>query len=194
MSFRPDHDAGSDDPEGDEESQATPKDDASKGQDASGDTSGASKQDQESSSKEPVNSDQQQDASASSNDPTTKKKTESVSESPKDWFTRVTNEGHEVLWHPKASAMCPTLLTGIRSSDPRNIDIHRMGTQAGDLLTWRSMRSISARDSLLLPLIPLEATAWENGFVPETQGLPSDELESRILPLLPQLSHMVSAP
>ena len=41
---------------------------------------------------------------------------------------------------------------------------------------------------------PLEATAWENGFVPETQGLPSDELESRILPLLPQLSHMVSAP
>ena len=122
MSFRPDHDAGSDDPEGDEESQATPKDDASKGQDASGDTSGASKQDQESSSKEPVNSDQQQDASASSNDPTTKKKTESVSESPKDWFTRVTNEGHEVLWHPKASAMCPTLLTGIRSSDPTNID------------------------------------------------------------------------
>ena len=41
---------------------------------------------------------------------------------------------------------------------------------------------------------PLEATAWENGFVPETQGLPSDELELRILPLLPQLSYMVPAP
>ena len=41
---------------------------------------------------------------------------------------------------------------------------------------------------------PLEATAWENGFVPETQGLPSDELELRMLPLLPQLSYMVSAP
>ena len=41
---------------------------------------------------------------------------------------------------------------------------------------------------------PLEATAWENGFVPETHGLPSDELEQRTLPLLPQLSHMVSAP
>ena len=41
---------------------------------------------------------------------------------------------------------------------------------------------------------PLEATAWENGFVPETQGLPSVELEVRMLPLLPQLSYMVSAP
>ena len=29
---------------------------------------------------------------------------------------------------------------------------------------------------------------------PETHGLPSDELEPRTLPLLPQLSHMVSAP
>ena len=38
---------------------------------------------------------------------------------------------------------------------------------------------------------PLEATAWENGFVPETHGLPSEELEPRMLPLLPQLSHMV---
>ena len=115
-------DTGSDDPEGEEKSQTTPEDDASKEQDASGDASGASKQDQESSSKEPENSDQQQDASASSSDPTTKKKTESVSESPKDWFTRVTNEGQAVLWHPKASAMCPTLLTGIRSSDPMNIN------------------------------------------------------------------------
>ena len=41
---------------------------------------------------------------------------------------------------------------------------------------------------------PLEATAWENGFVPETQGLPPDQLELRILQLLPQLSHMVSGP
>ena len=41
---------------------------------------------------------------------------------------------------------------------------------------------------------PLEATAWESGFVPETHGLPTNELESSILPLLPQLSHMVSAP
>ena len=41
---------------------------------------------------------------------------------------------------------------------------------------------------------PMQATAWESGYVPETKGLPSEELEPRILPLLPQLSHMVSAP
>ena len=108
-------DTGSDDPEGEEESHATPEGDTSKKQDTSDDVSGASKQDQESSSKEPENSDQQPDASASSSNPTTKKKTESVSETHEAWFIRVTNEGQEVLWHPKASAMCPTLLTGIEN-------------------------------------------------------------------------------
>ena len=56
-------DTGSDDPEEEEESHATPKGDTSKKHDTSGDASGASKQDQESSSKEPENSDQQPDAS-----------------------------------------------------------------------------------------------------------------------------------
>ena len=74
------------------ESQATPEGDAPKAQDASGDASGASKHDHESSSKEPENTDQKQDASASSNDPVTKKKTESVSETHEDWFIRVTKE------------------------------------------------------------------------------------------------------
>ena len=51
---------------------------------------------------------------------------------------------------------------------------------------------LRGRQFLALPH-PLEATAWENGFVPETHGLPTNELEPRMLPLLPQLSHMVSA-
>ena len=41
---------------------------------------------------------------------------------------------------------------------------------------------------------PMEATAWENGFVPETQGLPSDQLDQRIRGLLPPLAFMVSRP
>ena len=41
---------------------------------------------------------------------------------------------------------------------------------------------------------PLEATAWENGYVPEAQGLPSDQLESRIQGSLPPLAYMVSRP
>ena len=186
-------DSGSDDPEGEEESHATPEADALKKQDNSGDASGASKHDQESSSKEPENSDQQQDASASSSDPTTKKKTESVSESHEAWFNRVTSAGQDVLWHPKASAMCPTLLTGIELSDPTKIDTLGWEDKLETANLEKHAEYLRERQFAVTPH-PLEATAWENGFVPETQGLPSDKLESRILPLLPQLSHMVSAP
>ena len=41
---------------------------------------------------------------------------------------------------------------------------------------------------------PLEATAWENGFVPEARGIPSDQLEFRIQGSLPPLAYMVSRP
>ena len=115
-------DPGSDDPEGEEESHATPEAATSEKQDTSGDPSGASKQDQESSSKEPESRDQQQDASASNSDPIAEEKTESVPESHEDWFIRVTKEGQEVSWHPKAAAMCPTLLTGIELTDPTKIN------------------------------------------------------------------------
>ena len=186
-------DMGSDDPDEEEKSQATPEGEASKEQDASGDASGASKQDKESSSKEPENTVQRPDASASSSDSTTKKKTEPVSESPEDWFTRVTKEGQEVLWHPKTSDMCPTLLTGIRSSNSTNVDTIGWEDKLETANLEKHAEYLRKRQFIVTPH-PLEATAWENGFVPETQGLPSDELESRILPLLPQLSHMVSAP
>ena len=60
--------------------------------------------------------------------------------------------------------------------------------------TLKSLETLGWEDKLeSADSHPLEATAWENGFVPETHGLPSDELEPRMLPLLPQLSHM-SAP
>ena len=41
---------------------------------------------------------------------------------------------------------------------------------------------------------PMEAAAWENGYVPEAEGLPSDQLESRIQGLLPPLAYVVSRP
>ena len=40
----------------------------------------------------------------------------------------------------------------------------------------------------------LEATAWENGFVPKARGIPSDQLEFRIQGSLPPLAYMVSRP
>ena len=41
---------------------------------------------------------------------------------------------------------------------------------------------------------PLEATAWENGYVPEAEGLPSDQLDFRIQGSLLPLAYMVSRP
>ena len=41
---------------------------------------------------------------------------------------------------------------------------------------------------------PMEATAWENGFVPEAEGIPSDQLDQRIEGSLPPLAFMVSRP
>ena len=149
--------------------------------------------DSKSSSKKTEDTDQQQDAIASSNDTVAKKKTESVSESHEDWFNRVTKEGQEVLWHPRASARCPTLLTGVKSSDLKGIDTLGWEDKLESADLEKHAEYLRGRQFVVTPH-PLEATAWENGFVPETQGLPSDELELRILPLLPRLSHMVSAP
>ena len=40
----------------------------------------------------------------------------------------------------------------------------------------------------------MEATAWENGFVPEGRGLPAVALEERIVGSLPHIACMVSRP
>ena len=41
---------------------------------------------------------------------------------------------------------------------------------------------------------PMEAAAWENGYVPEAQGILSDQLDFRIQGSLPPLAYMVSRP
>ena len=140
-------------------------------------SSDASKQVQGSSSKDSDQHEKPKDASASSSDPTLKEQDKPSTESPKDWFTRVTKEGHNVLWPPRTSSRCPTLLTGVRPSDTN-------GT-VGDLSGWerkletanleRHMQYLRER-RFVATVHPLEATAWENGFVPETQGLPRTNL------------------
>ena len=89
---------------------------------ATGDSEGTTNQDSKSSSENPDTTNQQQDANASSTDTATKQKTISVSESHEDWFSRVTKEGQEVLWYPKGSARCPTLLTGVQPSNLKGMD------------------------------------------------------------------------
>ena len=116
-----------------------------------------------------------------------------MSESHKDWFKRVTKEGQEVLWHRTGSAKCPTLLTGVISSDLKCIETFGWEDKLETANLEKHAEYLRERQFVVTPH-PLEATAWENGFVPETQGLPSEELELRMTPLLPQLSYMVSAP
>ena len=160
---------------------------------ATGDSEGTTNQDSKSSSENPDATNQQQDANASSTDTATKQKTKSVSESHEDWFSRVTKEGQEVLWYPKASARCPTLLTGVQPSNLKGMETSGWEDKLESADLEKHAEYLRGRKFVALPH-PLEATAWENGFVPETHGLPSNELEQRTLPLLPQLSHMVSAP
>ena len=63
------------------------------------------------------------------------------------------------------------------------------------LLTWRDTGSSYRKpDDLYANESPLEATAWENGFVRETKGLPPVQLERRIQGSLLPLAYMVSRP
>ena len=172
---------------------STPTGAASAASKATGDSEGTTNQDPKSSSENPDATNRQQDANASSTDTATKQKTKSVSESHEDWFSRVTREGQEVLWYPKASARCPTLLTGVQPSNLKGMETSGWEDKLESADLEKHAEYLRGRKFVALPH-PLEATAWENGFVPETHGLPSNELEQRMLPLLPQLSHMVSAP
>ena len=172
---------------------AAPSGDATAVPSAIGDSGGASNQDSKSSSKTQGDTSGQQDATASKSGSVQKKKQESASETHKEWFSRVTKEGQEVLWPPTGSDKCPTLLTGVQPSDLKSLETLGWEDKLESADLEKHTEYLRGRHFIALPH-PLEATAWENGFVPETHGLPSEELEPRMLPLLPQLSHMVSAP
>ena len=136
---------------------------------------------------------QQPDANASSTDHAAKEKKNLVSESHEDWFSRVTKAGQEVLRYPGPTTRCPMLLTGVQPANLKSLETLGWEDKLETADLEKHMEYLRGRQFLALPH-PLEATAWENGFVPETHGLPTNELEPRILPVLPQLSHMVSAP
>ena len=186
-------DKRSDDLKEQKKTNSAPTGTASAAPKTTGDSEGTTNQDSKSSSVNPDATNQQQDANASSTDTATKQKKKSVSESHEDWFRRVTKAGQEVLWYPKASARCPTLLAGIQPTNLKGMETSGWEDKLESADLEKHAEYLRGRKFVALPH-PLEATAWENGFVPETHGLPSDELEQRMLPLLPQLSHMVSAP
>ena len=92
------------------------------------------------------------------------------------------NAGHDLMWPPGMTPSTgPTLLTGVKLGDSDHL--------VDDLMEWeRKFESANLenhmqflRDAQLTATNhPMEAAAWENGYVREAQGLPSDQLEFRI--------------
>ena len=119
-----------------------------------------------------------------------------VPEKPKAWVDRVVNAGHSILW-PQSTmlSMSPTLLTGVKMGNEDCL--------VDDLMDWERRLENANLDNhqqflrnaqLAVSHHPMEATAWENGFVPEAEGIPSDQLDQRIQGSLPPLAFMVSRP
>ena len=139
---------------------------------------------------------QQSDAFASEEKENTDDRSKSQQEQPKEWVDRVVSAGHSILWPQSTTVMVgPTLLTGLKlGEEDRLVD---------DRMEWERKLENANLDNhvqflqnaqLTASNHPMEATAWENGFVPEAQGILSDQLEKRIQGLLPPLAFMVSRP
>ena len=136
---------------------------------------------------------QQQDAVASKEKTSPKDSCDPAQGQSKDWVDRVISAGHSIF--SMTPSVGPTLLIGVRlGEEDRLVD---------DLMEWESKLENTNLDShmqflrnaqLTAANHPMEATAWENGYVPEAQGLPSDQVESRTQGSLPPLAYMVSRP
>ena len=172
---------------------AAPTGNAAAAPETVGDSKGTSSQEQESASKASAYTSEQQGEPASKSGSTYEEKQKPSPESHEEWFNRVTKRGQDVLLPPVGSGRCPTLLTGVQPFDLKSLETFGWKDKLETADLEKHSDYLRERHFVALPH-PLEATAWENGFVPETHGLPSGELEPRMLPLLPQLSHMVSAP
>ena len=96
-----------------------------------------------------------------------------VPEKPKAWVDRVVNAGHSILW-PQSTmlSMSPTLLTGVKMGNEDCL--------VDDLMDWERRLENANLDNhqqflrnaqLAVSHHPMEATAWENGFVPEAEAL-----------------------
>ena len=117
---------------------------------------------------------QQQDAVASDEKTKGEDQDKPAQEKPKAWVDRVTKAGHGILWPQSTTlSLSPTLITGLKlGEEDRLVD---------DLIEWECRSEKANLDNHMqflqaaqLPASnhPMEATAWENGFVPEAQGIP----------------------
>ena len=100
---------------------------------------------------------------------------------------------HNIVWPiPPVNLTRPLLITGLTQGQENFIaDLCEWESEivAGDLVKYCNF----LRDAKLPESDnPMEAVAWENGFVPEGKGLPAVDVEKRIQGSLPHLAYMVS--
>ena len=137
-----------------------------------------------------------QDATASLEKSTSEHDDEPDEESGQDWITRFLKGGHDFLWPGGlGSSACPTLLTGLKTdASDHLIDNLMEWERKFESADLEKHKQFLQEAQLLVCDNPPEATAWENGFVPEARGIPADQLEFRIQGRLPTLAYMVSRP
>ena len=125
-------------------------------------------------SKETDTAEQQQGASASHGDSVSGRGA-LAKDSATNWITRSVNAGHAIMWPPGMTPSTgPTLLTGVKLGDSDVL--------VDDLMEWkRKFESASLENhseflqNAQLPVAstvanhPMEAAAWENGYVPESR-------------------------
>ena len=137
-----------------------------------------------------------------SNAPTTKTKESATDvnlrDASYDWILKSSDfrGTHKLVWSsPQDCLSTSSLVTGLNvlGKDNFNAGLHewKQAMGSGDLEKYCKLVSnanLQESDN------PMEATAWENGFVPEGRGLPAVELEKRIVGSLPHIAYMVSRP
>ena len=102
---------------------------------------------------------------------------------------------HDILWPSEPTSTSPSLITGLVLGERERL--------TDNLMDWASKlesadleghKKFIEKAGLPTCDSPLEATAWENGFVPEAMGIQTDRLEQRIQGSLPPLACLVSRP
>ena len=99
-------------------------------------------------------------------------------------------ELRETMISYPVSSTCPTLLTGLtKDASDHLIDSLMEWERKFESADLEKHKQFLQEAKLPVCDSPLEARAWENGFVPEANDIPSDQLEHRIQGSLPPLAY-----
>ena len=97
-------------------------------------------------------------------------------EQSKKWTTNVVNAGHHVLWpQGMTPSTGPALLTGVKLGDEdRFVDDLMEWERKFENANWDDHVQFLRNAQLTAEVHPMEAAAWENGYVPEAQACHKD--------------------